>query len=333
MNLKLLQQLVLGPPGRVSDFLRSPDAGQVLHRHRLSPFIWSRLELYQQTQLLTPAAALQLRCAARATLAQNLIYLDLLDEVTEAMTRSDIPSAPLKGLALLRDCCYRPGERPVSDLDLLIHPDHRARAEKVLFSLGFVVTRQPHPDDHCLGLGREGCNIGLHHELLPARRYWGCSCTRAATALLRTGGRVSDSKSAAAQLFLLTAHFVYSHGACGAIQLVDLLRNASFLAASSCPLEFAGYCRESGMTRGVMALLQNLESLQPSGLDRFMTSMIPFPVRQLDRMVVSRAMKVGLRESESSWHWSLPLLLSPGPLAGLNAAGRFARRVWMRRAG
>ena len=60
----------------------------------------------------------------------------LLENIAERCGREGIPVQALKGAALHLEGLYRPGERPMADLDLLTSPQHAVRAAEVLESLG-----------------------------------------------------------------------------------------------------------------------------------------------------------------------------------------------------
>jgi hypothetical protein len=61
---------------------------------------------------------------------------ELLAIVGERFQREGIPVQALKGAALHLEGLYRPGERPMADLDLLTSPQHFVRASEILESLG-----------------------------------------------------------------------------------------------------------------------------------------------------------------------------------------------------
>ena len=50
-----------------------------------------------------------------------------------------VPLLGLKGSALLALGLYAPGERPMSDVDLLVHPEHQDRADAVIRSTGYLL--------------------------------------------------------------------------------------------------------------------------------------------------------------------------------------------------
>jgi hypothetical protein len=61
---------------------------------------------------------------------------ELLDRVAEHFRQQGLPVQPLKGAALHLAGLYRPGERPMADLDVLTLPRHAERAGEILTTLG-----------------------------------------------------------------------------------------------------------------------------------------------------------------------------------------------------
>jgi len=62
---------------------------------------------------------------------------DLLNQLDERAREKGVPFVGLKGVALHALGLYRPGERPMADVDLLVPPVNGDRAVQVLESLGF----------------------------------------------------------------------------------------------------------------------------------------------------------------------------------------------------
>jgi len=61
----------------------------------------------------------------------------LLERIDAAAKQHVLPIVALKGAALHALGIYRPGERPMSDLDVLVHPDDLPAAAHLLASLGY----------------------------------------------------------------------------------------------------------------------------------------------------------------------------------------------------
>jgi len=117
-------------------------------------------------------------------IAQRHLRLDaLLSEVGACFAGHGIPAQALKGAALCRAGLYRPGERPMADLDLLVAPAHGARAAAALESLGLRESHRtvkhrvfvPSPATPARGFGEHAENdlkVELHEricEALPMR--------------------------------------------------------------------------------------------------------------------------------------------------------------------
>ena len=73
----------------------------------------------------------------RDAAAREIILLGALAELRTAAAGQGIEVVPLKGAALLELGLYRPGERGMSDVDLLARPQDLAALEKVLSGLGY----------------------------------------------------------------------------------------------------------------------------------------------------------------------------------------------------
>jgi hypothetical protein len=70
------------------------------------------------------------------TARRQLRLQELLASVAERCEREGIPVQALKGAALHLEGLYRPGQRPMADLDLLTTPQHAEGAAKILEGLG-----------------------------------------------------------------------------------------------------------------------------------------------------------------------------------------------------
>lgn len=61
----------------------------------------------------------------------------LVARIDESALRVGVPIVALKGVALHRENIYRAGERPMADVDLLVHSRNRASAVRLIESLGY----------------------------------------------------------------------------------------------------------------------------------------------------------------------------------------------------
>ena|GEM_PF-777104 len=66
----------------------------------------------------------------------NVRMMHLLERIAASFNRAGVPLLVLKGAALNLTICERPDERPMSDLDLLVKPDHIDEAFALLERLG-----------------------------------------------------------------------------------------------------------------------------------------------------------------------------------------------------
>lgn len=78
----------------------------------------------------------------KAIAAREILLLGALKEARAAAFKAGIEIAALKGAALLELGLYPPGERGMTDADVLVRPKDLAAFEKILLTLGF----EPMPD-------------------------------------------------------------------------------------------------------------------------------------------------------------------------------------------
>lgn len=88
--------------------------------------------------VLGPAPFERLTHRISETTASNLILLKNYDEVADALTHHNVRFLPIKGCDLVGTLYDDPGERPMADIDILIHPDHFDRAVDVAVGLGYA---------------------------------------------------------------------------------------------------------------------------------------------------------------------------------------------------
>src|SRR5690242_4919062 len=120
----------------------------------------------------------------RSRTAERFLHIrGLLQQLGSEAARSGIALLPLKGAALHALGIYRPGERPMADLDLLVRPDECQGAAELLSRLDFLEThrtwkhrvfaRSSDIAPEALGEGaHNGIKIELHSrvaEALPRR--------------------------------------------------------------------------------------------------------------------------------------------------------------------
>lgn len=119
-----------GPPAS-EEFWEA--TGRIATGHGLAP-----LPAVQRSKGLWPAAQqARLERARKFTLAANLVQLDAGARALTVLKDTGIHSAPIKGLALLRAGIYEPGERAMSDIDLMIRVADLEAARDALVADGW----------------------------------------------------------------------------------------------------------------------------------------------------------------------------------------------------
>jgi hypothetical protein len=107
-------------------------APAVAAMHGISPLLSRKLRWQG------PAAWVAFLDAQRIhTERRHLRILTLLQTLDEGLRAQGISAVALKGVALHEIGLYRPGERPMADVDLLVHPCDSERTVLLLGSLGF----------------------------------------------------------------------------------------------------------------------------------------------------------------------------------------------------
>jgi len=81
------------------------------------------------------------------SLARNMLFQDGLSQLLSALNGEGIPVIVLKGSALLGSVYQDISLRPMSDLDILIQPDHLDRAEAIALCQGFVYIASRHSQE------------------------------------------------------------------------------------------------------------------------------------------------------------------------------------------
>jgi len=150
--------------------------------HGVSPLLATRL------QWAGPPAWRSFLESQRAhVVSRHQRIADVLEQLDARSREEGVAFVGLKGATLHRMGFYCAGERPMADIDLLVHPEQTARATQVLESLGYSTTPKLDSWKHKLfvpelrevhtGLGEHSRNyikIELHEriaEALPLRKY------------------------------------------------------------------------------------------------------------------------------------------------------------------
>lgn len=105
---------------------------------------------------------------ARTVLTQDRIFAGLR-RVLPHLLDAGVEPIPLKGVLLAWTIYGAPEQRPVSDADLLVRPEHFQRATAVLAELGGRVVPRSGVLKHCIEFhaGRTWWTVDLHCELWP----------------------------------------------------------------------------------------------------------------------------------------------------------------------
>jgi hypothetical protein len=100
-------------------------------------------------------------------MAIGMLHQHTLHRILEALNRDEIPSCVLKGIALSQRLYGDPLARQSNDIDLMVHPRDRERAERTLAELGFNSDGHSFTEeiDHHLGLFRAVGQTKVHLEL------------------------------------------------------------------------------------------------------------------------------------------------------------------------
>jgi hypothetical protein len=130
-------------------------------REGLAGLLYQRLRRDGQFAMLVPQWQRRLESIYYLTLRTNLIFLDVLKEING----QGVPFVVMQGISLLAAAYPDPGVRPLSDIDLWVHPDHRERLYAALRRLNFREAIQ------IPGLfQRDSILIDVHAELGGAER-------------------------------------------------------------------------------------------------------------------------------------------------------------------
>ena len=108
--------------------------------HRLSCLVSHHLRTAGLSELVPQAVLQKLHRINYANLARNMLLQDGLSQILSAFNQEEIPIIVLKGAALLGTVYHDISLRPMSDLDILVQPQHLDRAEIVALHQGYIYT-------------------------------------------------------------------------------------------------------------------------------------------------------------------------------------------------
>jgi len=126
---------------RLEDLLAAPIRWRALlggaRHHGLAPLLAERLQEANLVGRVPLDVRAELLAARDETLACNLVYRDQFRIVVSALAEAGIPTIALKGLALAEWLYDHIGQRPMTDIDLLVQPGDVPKAAGVLSGLGY----------------------------------------------------------------------------------------------------------------------------------------------------------------------------------------------------
>ena len=116
--------------------------------HRLSPLVSYHLRSPDLSVLVPRPVLEKLQRLSYRSLARNMLLQYEFSQLLSSFNEEGIPIIVLKGAALL-DSIYRDiGLRPMSDLDILVQPEHLDRAEAIALCHGYVpIADRDAPED------------------------------------------------------------------------------------------------------------------------------------------------------------------------------------------
>ncbi len=161
------QQQLRRAADRVADWTTLPTVAEA---QGMSPLAYRHL--YQADAPLPPAIKRQMQALTARHQKANLIRLQVLRDILAAYQAAGLATIVLKGAALACVIYPDPSLRPMSDLDLLVHPSDLARAREILIEQGFAVPvqakaigAQRHLEAASLQVEGWSVQVELHHKL------------------------------------------------------------------------------------------------------------------------------------------------------------------------
>jgi hypothetical protein len=117
-------------------------------RHGVAPLLFSRVFSHSPSPI-PPDILGKFRMAAIVSAAWSMkLYSDLAD-LLQLFSRHQIPTIVLKGAHLAAAVYGDVVERPMGDIDLLIHPRDLARSQEILLGMGYGPRTRPPVDVQC----------------------------------------------------------------------------------------------------------------------------------------------------------------------------------------
>jgi hypothetical protein len=144
--------------------------------HRLMPLLSHHLMSPELIGFVPDTIALRLQSIHYQSLARNMLLQDELGRILSAFNKEGIPVVILKGSALLDTVYPDISLRPMSDLDILVHPEDLRRAEALVLGLEYIyLTKQAdafadREYHHLPNLGhrKKGIFLEVHRHIVDA---------------------------------------------------------------------------------------------------------------------------------------------------------------------
>jgi hypothetical protein len=145
---------------------------------RLLPLVYRNLESCGITDTLMD----KLKGTYRLTWTKNLLLFHRMVAVLQSLRDEGLETLILKGAALIVQYYHEYGLRPMSDFDVLVHPEHAEAAVRLLAKLGLMPSPSPFKSfggptlyvTHAHSfVDSEGHHLDLHWHLIPDCTYNG----------------------------------------------------------------------------------------------------------------------------------------------------------------
>lgn len=280
-----------------------------------------------------PKIADRLRRAATAVAASNLHFQQELTGIVQAFNRAGVPVMVLKGAALNQTIYRRPDLRPMSDVDLLVRPEHVEDALAQLSAHGCrrgcdLIRSDFFPKYHyeveLFSGGSRPVRLDLHARPFRPLRI---SRTMPDDALWKDARRVSIGMAYAwvprdELMFVhLAAHAAF-HGCSRLIWLYDLKRQVDAVGAGFDWKIVTDACRKWRLSHAVhQAIMHSQDALGPFIPSQVVATLAAHPTNWRDRLTLAQTPRDA---SSPAAHVLVDLLCTPGLVFSLGYLWAFA---------
>lgn len=138
--------------------------------HGLGPWWLDRIESTRIVELTTPAVIESLTSQRRAAMAAYMMQRGAIQELGAEFERRDIAYVVIKGGATREVAYDKPYLRVGSDVDVLLSPNNRERADAVLTELGYTLDAGSAASAHEATYVRGSAAVDLHWNILSPGR-------------------------------------------------------------------------------------------------------------------------------------------------------------------